>query len=128
MWWELSGGGSVRAAVWALVPGSLGHLVSSLVQTPQGCRVVGAGCLVALLSSGDWFPFQMEHLKACAEIAAQRTINWQKFCIKDDCKQCSDFWWLLFIRLSLCELFIEACPVPSAELDARDEALSKAPR
>ncbi|KAJ8780846.1 hypothetical protein J1605_000889 [Eschrichtius robustus] len=26
----------------------------------------------------------MEHLKACAEIAAQRTINWQKFCIKDD--------------------------------------------
>ncbi|XP_044524637.1 E3 ubiquitin-protein ligase UBR4 [Gracilinanus agilis] len=26
----------------------------------------------------------MEHLKACAEIATQRTINWQKFCIKDD--------------------------------------------
>ncbi|XP_031761327.1 E3 ubiquitin-protein ligase UBR4 isoform X1 [Xenopus tropicalis] len=26
----------------------------------------------------------MEHLKACAEIASQRTINWQKFCIKDD--------------------------------------------
>ncbi|XP_055978695.1 E3 ubiquitin-protein ligase UBR4 isoform X1 [Sorex fumeus] len=26
----------------------------------------------------------MEHLKACAEIAAQRTANWQKFCIKDD--------------------------------------------
>lgn len=26
----------------------------------------------------------MEHLKACAEIAAQRTVNWQKFCIKDD--------------------------------------------
>lgn len=28
----------------------------------------------------------MEHLKACAEIATQRTINWQKFCMKDDCK------------------------------------------
>lgn len=27
----------------------------------------------------------MEHLKACAEIATQRTINWQKFCMKDDC-------------------------------------------
>ncbi|XP_069096233.1 E3 ubiquitin-protein ligase UBR4 isoform X5 [Pleurodeles waltl] len=26
----------------------------------------------------------MEHLKACAEIASQRTINWQKFCVKDD--------------------------------------------
>uniref|UniRef100_A0A4X2KYM1 UBR-type domain-containing protein n=1 Tax=Vombatus ursinus TaxID=29139 RepID=A0A4X2KYM1_VOMUR len=26
----------------------------------------------------------MEHLKACAEIATQRTVNWQKFCIKDD--------------------------------------------
>ncbi|XP_016138625.1 E3 ubiquitin-protein ligase UBR4 [Sinocyclocheilus grahami] len=26
----------------------------------------------------------MEHLKACAEIATQRTINWQKFCMKDD--------------------------------------------
>lgn len=31
---------------------------------------------------------QMEHLKACAEIATQRTINWQKFCMKDDCKLC----------------------------------------
>lgn len=30
--------------------------------------------------------FQMEHLKACAEIATQRTVNWQKFCIKDDCE------------------------------------------
>lgn len=29
---------------------------------------------------------QMEHLKACAEIATQRTINWQKFCMKDDCR------------------------------------------
>ncbi|KAM5132251.1 E3 ubiquitin-protein ligase UBR4 [Mantella aurantiaca] len=26
----------------------------------------------------------MEHLKSCAEIASQRTVNWQKFCIKDD--------------------------------------------
>ncbi|KAM8927577.1 E3 ubiquitin-protein ligase UBR4 isoform 2-T2 [Pelodytes ibericus] len=26
----------------------------------------------------------MEHLKACAEIASQRTVNWQKFCVKDD--------------------------------------------
>lgn len=50
------------------------------------------GCLAGLLNFGDWFPFQMEHLKACAEIAAQRTINWQKFCIKDDCKQCCSFW------------------------------------
>lgn len=33
-----------------------------------------------------WLHFlQMEHLKACAEIATQRTINWQKFCMKDDC-------------------------------------------
>lgn len=31
---------------------------------------------------------QMEHLKACAEIATQRTVNWQKFCIKDDCEFC----------------------------------------
>lgn len=31
---------------------------------------------------------QMEHLKACAEIATQRTINWQKFCMKDDCTYC----------------------------------------
>lgn len=30
----------------------------------------------------------MEHLKACAEIATQRTINWQKFCMKDDCTYC----------------------------------------
>lgn len=30
----------------------------------------------------------MEHLKACAEIATQRTVNWQKFCIKDDCESC----------------------------------------
>lgn len=30
----------------------------------------------------------MEHLKACAEIATQRTVNWQKFCIKDDCEFC----------------------------------------
>lgn len=37
----------------------------------------------------DWLLFQMEHLKACAEIAAQRTINWQKFCIKDDGKRSS---------------------------------------
>lgn len=29
---------------------------------------------------------KMEHLKACAEIATQRTVNWQKFCMKDDCK------------------------------------------
>lgn len=36
-----------------------------------------------------WLHFlQMEHLKACAEIATQRTINWQKFCMKDDCKCC----------------------------------------
>uniref|UniRef100_A0A8D2L812 Ubiquitin protein ligase E3 component n-recognin 4 n=1 Tax=Varanus komodoensis TaxID=61221 RepID=A0A8D2L812_VARKO len=30
----------------------------------------------------------MEHLKACAEIATQRTANWQKFCIKDDSVLC----------------------------------------
>ncbi|XP_066493904.1 E3 ubiquitin-protein ligase UBR4 [Tiliqua scincoides] len=30
----------------------------------------------------------MEHLKACAEIATQRTVNWQKFCIKDDSVLC----------------------------------------
>lgn len=45
------------------------------------------GCLSGLLTSAHRFPLQMEHLKACAEIAAQRTVNWQKFCIKDDCKQ-----------------------------------------
>uniref|UniRef100_A0A3B4FTU0 Ubiquitin protein ligase E3 component n-recognin 4 n=1 Tax=Pundamilia nyererei TaxID=303518 RepID=A0A3B4FTU0_9CICH len=34
----------------------------------------------------SWFYYlsEMEHLKACAEIATQRTINWQKFCMKDD--------------------------------------------
>lgn len=53
------------------------------------CRVAG------LLMYDGGFPFQMEHLKACAEIAAQRTVNWQKFCIKDDCKQCSPFWLLV---------------------------------
>lgn len=58
------------------------------------------------------FLLQMEHLKACAEIAAQRTVNWQKFCIKDDCKQCLSTW-LLFIRSLLQELFIEA-PVGQA--------------
>jgi len=36
--------------------------------------------LVIVVSS-----LQMEHLKACSEIATQRTINWQKFCMKDDC-------------------------------------------
>lgn len=38
-------------------------------------------CLIPCYSA-----FQMEHLKACAEIATQRTVNWQKFCIKDDCE------------------------------------------
>lgn len=46
-------------------------------------------CYFLALLTCDWLLFQMEHLKACAEIAAQRTINWQKFCIKDDCKQSS---------------------------------------
>ena len=27
---------------------------------------------------------QIEHLKACAEVATQRTINWQRFCQKDE--------------------------------------------
>lgn len=36
--------------------------------------------------TGFLFFLQMEHLKACAEIATQRTVNWQKFCMKDDCK------------------------------------------
>lgn len=40
----------------------------------------------------------MEHLKACAEIAAQRTVNWQKFCIKDDCKQWLFLWLLLVLH------------------------------
>lgn len=57
------------------------------------------GCLVGLLRCDGGFPFQMEHLKACAEIAAQRTVNWQKFCIKDDCKQCCSFWLLVIHSL-----------------------------
>ncbi|TRY87094.1 hypothetical protein DNTS_009169 [Danionella cerebrum] len=36
----------------------------------------------------------MEHLKACAEIATQRTINWQKFCMKD-CMNDSVLYFLL---------------------------------
>ena len=27
---------------------------------------------------------QIEHLKACAEVATQRTVNWQRFCQKDE--------------------------------------------
>ena len=27
---------------------------------------------------------QIENLKACAEVATQRTINWQRFCQKDE--------------------------------------------
>ena len=27
---------------------------------------------------------QIEHLKACSEVASQRTINWQRFCQKDE--------------------------------------------
>lgn len=49
-----------------------------------------------------WSLLQMEHLKACAETAAQRTANWQKFCIKDDCKQ------RLSIHSFLQELLAEA--------------------
>uniref|UniRef100_UPI00358DF698 E3 ubiquitin-protein ligase UBR4 n=1 Tax=Myxine glutinosa TaxID=7769 RepID=UPI00358DF698 len=26
----------------------------------------------------------MEHLKMCADVASQRTVNWQKFCLKDE--------------------------------------------
>ena len=29
-------------------------------------------------------PSQIEHLKACSEVASSRTINWQRFCNKDD--------------------------------------------
>ncbi|XP_070812261.1 LOW QUALITY PROTEIN: E3 ubiquitin-protein ligase UBR4 [Pituophis catenifer annectens] len=44
---------------------------------------------VVIASSGSALQYDtlislMEHLKACAEIATQRTVNWQKFCIKDD--------------------------------------------
>ena len=31
-----------------------------------------------------FFVPQIEHLKACLEIATTRTINWQKFCQKDE--------------------------------------------
>ena len=30
------------------------------------------------------FSSQIEHLKTCAEVATQRTINWQRFCQKDE--------------------------------------------
>lgn len=30
--------------------------------------------------------FQIEHLKACQEMAASRTLNWQKFCLQDQSK------------------------------------------
>ncbi|XP_030194560.1 E3 ubiquitin-protein ligase UBR4 isoform X5 [Gadus morhua] len=46
-----------------------------------------AGVLTATSGSAlqyDTLISLMEHLKACAEIATQRTINWQKFCMKDD--------------------------------------------
>ncbi|XP_058849008.1 E3 ubiquitin-protein ligase UBR4 isoform X2 [Acipenser ruthenus] len=46
-----------------------------------------AGVLTATSGSAlqyDTLISLMEHLKACAEIATQRTVNWQKFCIKDD--------------------------------------------
>lgn len=30
----------------------------------------------------------IEHVKACTEVASVRTLNWQKFCQKDECKLC----------------------------------------
>ena len=35
--------------------------------------------------------FQIEHLTACSEIATSHTVNWQKFCQKEDGKYTSDF-------------------------------------
>lgn len=77
--------------------------------------------------ASTWFLLQMEHLKACAEIAAQRTTNWQKFCIKDDCKQCLSIW-LLFMHSFLQEVFIEAPCRPSVKLGVRNRAMSKLDR
>lgn len=48
----------------------------------------------------------MEHLKACAEIAAQRTVNWQRFCIKDDS--------VLYFLLQVSFLVDEGCPRAAA--------------
>ncbi|XP_078094991.1 E3 ubiquitin-protein ligase UBR4 isoform X5 [Mustelus asterias] len=52
----------------------------------QGIHLRGG---VVTASSGSALQYDtlislMEHLKACAEIASQRTVNWQKFCLKDD--------------------------------------------
>lgn len=94
----------MRAAVCALgEPGARGQQpctggCAQYAVWSQDSDPSSAGCLAGLLTSADWFPFQMEHLKACAEIAAQRTVNWQKFCIKDDCKQRSSFGLLLLRR------------------------------
>lgn len=68
--------------------------------------------------ASTWFLLQMEHLKACAEIAAQRTINWQKFCIKDDCKHCLSIW-LLFMLSFLQELLVEVACRPGVKLGGR---------
>lgn len=52
------------------------------------CYCVSRAVLSVLCNYNLTHLVQMEHLKACAEIATQRTINWQKFCMKDDCKLC----------------------------------------
>lgn len=59
----------------------------------------------------------MEHLKACAEIATQRTINWQKFCMKDDCKLLQIVFWLETNLLRFCGTFyIDWVSFPSFHL------------
>lgn len=64
----------------------------------------------------------MEHLKACAEIATQRTINWQKFCMKDDCK-CTMFLYPKSLALhSACKFgqFLLSLGIESMTLQLRE--------
>lgn len=62
---------------------SIVSICSSHVILFLGSVIVSAAVRIELILT---FLVQMEHLKACAEIATQRTINWQKFCMKDDCR------------------------------------------
>ena len=39
--------------------------------------------------------FQIEHLTACSEIATSHTVNWQKFCQKEDGKSLGHVGWFL---------------------------------
>lgn len=98
MGWEQTGTLCLSCSyVWALFPGPPANSEDTCLTLKTGVTLWSQArpdtqsslCCFSVSLTRDWLLFQMEHLKACAEIAAQRTINWQKFCIKDDCKQSS---------------------------------------